>query len=497
MSHQPSSTPPLSAPASRSTALSLVVLMLMLVLAALDQTILSTALALIQRDLPGTLPSAWTFSAYLLAATVVIALYGRMADVHGKKTMLLAIALFFLGSTACATSQSMLQLVLARALQGAGGGGLMTLTMLVVADMVPPQERGRYQALLGAVYGVATMFGPLTGGWLTEHLSWRWAFGLNAPLALAAFAVLASTLRHPSPEPRKPIDHLGALLLTGALSSALLMTQRERLQLPAWLSISTLGVACALSASTFVLWQRHAKYPLVPLSLFARPMYTAAATISLVTGLALYVAVVFMPIYLQTTLHLAPTTAAWHLLPLMAGVTAAAIASGRLLRSRIPARGLGTAASVLVVAGFALLTLAMELTPTQPLALSACLLPLGAGIGLLFPIVTMVSQRTAPVQLIGIATAVPVMLRSLGGAVGVVLLTRLFSTVFHSSTLQQPVSSAEAAHPLQWVWGCTAAVALLGLLACRWLPGTPLEQTQGDAQSRSVPPGKEAAKQFA
>lgn len=417
------------APASRSTALPLGALVLMLVLAALDQTILSTALASIQRDLPGNLPSAWTFSAYLLAATVVIALYGRLADVHGRKpVLLLSIALFLLGSTACAASQSMLQLVLARALQGAGGGGLMTLTMLAVAGMFPPQERGRYQALLGAAYGVATMFGPLVGGWLTEHLSWRWAFGLNAPLALAAFAVLASTLRHHPPGPRAPIDHLGALLLSSALCSALLMTQHERLQLPAWLSVSVLAVACALSGGAFVLRQRHAAHPLVPLALFARPAYAAVAVIGLVTGVALYAAVVFVPLHLQAALNLSPTTAAWHLLPLMAGVTAAAIASGRLLRSRVAARGLGTVASGLVVAGFGLLALAMELAPAQPLAMSACLLPLGAGIGVLLPIVTMVSQRTAPPQLMGIATAVPVMLRSMGGAVGVALLAWLFST---------------------------------------------------------------------
>ncbi len=481
-------TTSITPPTRRSIALTMAALMLMLVLAALDQTILSTALPSIARDLPGTLPPAWTFSAYLLAATVVIALYGRLADVYGRKPMLLlSIGLFLAGSLACALSQSMLQLVLARALQGAGGGGLMTLTMLTVASMFPLQERGRYQSLLGAVYGVATMFGPLTGGWLTEHLSWHWAFGLNVPLALLAFAVLARTLPHQATGPRTPIDHLGALLLTGALCSALLMTQHERLQLPGWLSAAVLGTACVLCTAAFVLRQRRAAHPLVPLSLFSRPVYAAASAIGLVTGVALYAAVVFMPAYLQTALHLAPTTAAWHLLPLMAGVTGAAIASGRLLRARVPARSMGMLASALVVLGFAALAAGMQWAPAQPLVLSLCLLPLGLGIGVLFPIITMVSQRASPAQLMGIATAVPVMLRSLGGAVGVALLTTLFAEMMHTLVAGNPAALAGAGpHALQAVWGCAAAVAVLGVVACRWLPAAPMEQMQMPPAGRAV-----------
>jgi len=170
-------------------------LVLTLVLAALDQTILSTALPVMARELPGHWPLAWVFSAYLLAATVVIALYGRLADVLGRKPMLLlAIGLFLAGSLACGASHDLQQLVLARALQGAGGGGLMTLTMLTLADLFAPEQRARYQGLLGAAYGASTMVGPLLGGALVEHLSWHWAFWLNVPLAGLAWGVLAWAL---------------------------------------------------------------------------------------------------------------------------------------------------------------------------------------------------------------------------------------------------------------------------------------------------------------
>jgi len=446
--------PALPSPTTRPL-LAFAKLVVVLVLAALDQTILSTALPAIAHDLPGTLPLAWVFSAYLLAATVVIALYGRLADVLGRKPMLLlAIALFLLGSLACGASQTLAQLVMARALQGAGGGGLLTLTMLTVASLFPPEQRGRYQSMLGASYGVATMFGPRLGGWLVGHVSWHWAFWINVPLALLAWLVLARTTPR-SPRQAASIDGWGAATLTLALVATLLATQHGKLQLPAWLSLGVLLAVAAKAGAAFVWRQFRAEHPLVPPGLFRHPAYTATAAIGLCSGVAMYAAVVFVPQYLQTMLHLSPTASAWHLLPLMAGITAAAVTSGKLLRAQVAARRLAGVGSALLLLSFVALALSLAWAPASAPLISACLLPAGMGLGLLFPIVTVVSQRSSPPQFMGIATATPVMLRSLGGSLGVALMAGLLGT--------------RMADGLQAVFACASLAALAALLCSRWL----------------------------
>lgn len=480
-----------------SPVLPFAMLVLTLVLAALDQTILSTALPVMARELPGHWPLAWVFSAYLLAATVVIVLYGRLADVLGKKRMLLlAIGLFLVGSLACGASQDLQQLVVARALQGAGGGGLMTLSMLTVPDLFPPERRGRYQGLLGAAYGVSTMFGPLLGGTLVEHLSWHWAFWLNVPLAALAWGVLAWTLpsrqafgdASASREPRARIDWLGAALLTATLVSLLLATQHGQLHLPERLSLWVL-LALGATFTLAFLWRQHrAAHPLLPLSLFAKPAYAAVSFIGFATGVALYAAVVFLPQYLQIGLHLSPTGSAWHLLPLMAGVTVAAVASGKRLRAQAPAASLARTACVLMLLSFGLIVGMLHWLPQAPLALSASLLPLGLGLGLLFPVITVVAQRVSPVQHMGIATAAPVMLRSLGGAAGVALLAALLAhlmskelTATHTLAHADAVTAA-LGHGLQPVFGWAASVVFLALLACGWLaPMRPEAKPGADA----------------
>ena len=411
----------------------------MLVLAALDQTILSTALPAIAQELHGQDRLSGVFSAYLMASTVAIPLYGRLADLRGARPLLLlAITLFGLGSLSCGLAGSMTQLIAARAVQGAGSGGLMTLTLLGVAALVPPQRRAALQSLLGASYGLAVMFGPLFGGVLVEHLSWQWVFFINLPVALAALPVIAKLMPAAAPRERQPVDLLGAVVLTAALRS-----------------------------------------------LFRRPAFAAAAALSASAGVALFSAVVFLPMYLQTVLRLTPTASAWHLFPLTAGITLAAIGSARWLRAHGRLREVALAACALMVLGFTALVLVFHGAPDRASALSACLGPLGMGIGMLFPIITVVSQRAAPPQHLGLATSTPIMLRALGGAVGVSALgamlaqdmaTRLGTTVNPGRAAAQAMgltheayagAFAGAAQPL---YAAVAGISVLALLAAWVLP---------------------------
>jgi len=428
------------------------IFILVLVLAALDQTILATALPSIVSELGGRALLSWVFSAYLLSSTVAIPLYGKLADIHGSKPMLLlAVALFLLGSLACGYSGSMNELIAARGLQGLGGGGLLTLTMLGVADLYPPDQRGRMQGLLGAAYGIAVMFGPLTGGFLVEHLSWHWAFFINVPAALLALVVLATQFKPGPARHRRQLDVLGTALLAGALVCLLLATRREPgidVSTSGWLAAAALALGVA-----FVRTEQRVRDPLLPLSLFGTPAFAAAAAISMLNGVALFAAVVFLPTYLQTALHKSPTASAWHLLPLMAGITLAAMRSGKLLRSNGPVRRLARLSFVLMLLSFSALALLLRWLPGEALALSLCMLPLGAGIGLMFPLVTVVSQYSAPPQFLGIATATPIMVRALGGAVGVSLLGGLLT--------RQMNTGATMAGALQPMFALVALLCLL------------------------------------
>ena len=392
-------------------------LVLMLVLSGLDQTILSTALPGIAATLPGRELAPWVFSAYLMASTAVIPLYGKLADRHGVRSLLrVACALFALGSLACALAADIPTLVAARALQGLGGGGLMTLTMLAVAALYPQAERAQRMGLLGAAYGVSTLVGPLAGGLLLEVAPWQWAFLLNVPGAALALAVLWRSAFVAPPRRAQRLDLAGALLLAAGLVALLLATRRggEGDALAALCAVLLLGLWVAV--------ERRAEDPVVPLALFRRRAFAGAAGLSALSGVALFAGVVFVPLYLQQGLHMGTTTSALHTLPLMLGITVAGRLSGRALRAGQPVRRVAGVATLGLTFGFALLALLLHGAAGHDWALAAALLPVGLGLGLLFPVVTVVAQRSAPAEHIGIATAMPVMLRALGGALGVALL---------------------------------------------------------------------------
>lgn len=439
-------------------------LVLLLALAGLDQTLLSTALPLIAADLHGQGLVSWVFSAYLIASTIVIPLYGKLADRLGPRPLLLTAAgLFVGGSLACALSPSIESLVAARALQGLGGGGLMTLTLLAVTALYTPEERARRQGLLGAAYGVATMIGPLIGGVLVQHLSWRWALALNLPAVLLTLAVLARARFGEAAPRRHALDLGGAALLAAALV-ALLLATRDGLAGTAagW----GLLAGSVWLAAGFAAVERRAADPLIPFALFGRAGFSAAAALSLCSGVALFAAVVFLPLYLQAALHFTPTTSALHLLPLMLCLTVAANLCGRALRRGHSVRALALAGSAAMAAAFVMLAAVLALAPTRGWAFSLAVVPLGLGLGGLFPVLTVVSQRSAEPRHIGIATAMPIMLRALGGAVGVSALGTLLA---HRMALLHGGAGAMA-QGLEPMCLCVAALALLGSALALALP---------------------------
>ncbi len=467
----------------RRTSLTYAMFIVVLVLAALDQTILATALPSISAEFADqSAQLSWVFSAYLIVSTVVIPLYGKLADIHGSKPLLLgAIGLFLIGSVACGFAGSMNQLIIARAIQGVGGGGLMTLTMLGVVDLYPLETRGRYQAMLGASYGISTMFGPLVGGYLVEHLSWHWTFFINVPPALLALAVLVACFRRPAARHPQPVDYLGAALLAGVLVSVLLATRRSSEGGMGGGGIDTgtmwslLSLAAVLAVG-FIVVERRVKHPLLPLSMFGSRAFSAATVVSAGTGIVLFSAVVFLPIYLQTGLGFSPSASAWQLLPVSMGITFAAIASGKMLRAQGRVRTVAVVACVLSALSFALLALLFRFAPERVGLMSVCLFPLGAGIGALFPLITVVAQFNVPPQMIGVGTSTPIMMRTLGGALGVAALGSLLAqgiTDYYSQSgvwtgsIKPDAFAAAFASGIQPVYEIGAVVCLLAAgVAC-------------------------------
>ena len=465
-----------------STSTTFAALVLMLVLSGLDQTILSTALPGIVSALQGRDLAPWVFSAYLLASTAVIPLYGKLADRFGVRPLLLtATAMFVMGSLACAAATDMRALVGARALQGLGGGGLMTLTMLAVAALYPASERPRRMGLLGAAYGISTLVGPLVGGMLLEAASWQWAFLINLPGSLLALVVLSQAPFGAPPPPRHRLDLAGALLLAAALVALLLATRHgaeggdPAVAAPASIFAP---VSAVILLAGWVVVERRAEDPVVPLTLFRIPTFAVAAALSVLSGVALFTAVVFLPLYLQQGLGMGAIRSALHTLPLMLGITVGGQVAGRALRAGLAPRRLAGFAALGLTLGFALLCWTLHRAHTLDWALSGALLPVGLGLGLLFPLVTVLSQRSAPLTHIGTATATPVMLRALGGALGVAFLgeglrqhmARAALAGLHSQTEATQALAAGVGSLCAWA----AGTGVLALLVSRALPAPAL-----------------------
>jgi EmrB/QacA subfamily drug resistance transporter len=401
-------------------------LMLVMLLAALDGTIVATALPTIVQDLGGLEHISWVTSAYLLAQTVATPLYGKLGDLYGRKRVLQsAIVLFLIGSALCGLAQSMPQLIAFRAVQGLGAGGLIVLVQAVIGDIVSPRERGKYQGIFGAVFGLASVAGPLLGGLLVEHATWRWVFYVNLPVGLAALVVIALTLPARQSAARPVIDYLGAGLLATGLTAIVLVTSLGGTTWE-WASAQTyltaaLGVSALLA---FAVAERRARAPIIPPELWRERVFTVAGALSMIVGFALFGAVTFLPLYFQTVDAASPTESGLRLAPMMLGVLVTSIASGQAI-TRIgrykwfPVAGTACMAVALFMLG------SIDLgTGSGTVALY--LLLLGLGLGLTMQVLVLAVQNAVHFGVLGAATSGVTMLRGIGGSFG----TAVFGAIF-------------------------------------------------------------------
>jgi EmrB/QacA subfamily drug resistance transporter len=405
-------------------------LFLALWLAALDQTVVSTALPTMVGDLGGLSYLSWVVTAYLLTSTVAGPLYGKFGDLYGRKIVLqVAIAIFLVGSALCGIAQNMVQLIAFRALEGLGGGGLVVITIAVIGDLIPPRERGRYQGFFGAVFGVATIVGPLVGGFFVDHLSWRWIFYINLPTGILAMAVIAAVLPSRSLRRRHAIDYTGALLLTAALSAIILFTGLCGTVF-AWTSPVMLAIIAAsiAGAVAFVAVELRAREPVLPMHLFANRNFAVASGVGLIVGLSLFGAVTFLPIYLQVVKGVSPTTSGLLLMPMMLGMLVTSVISGRII-SRFGRYKLfpilGTATMTFGLGALSLL--AIESNDWQT-AIDA----LGLGMGMVMQVLIIAVQNSVNYEHLGVATSGTMLFRSLGGALGVALFGAIFANRLHA-----------------------------------------------------------------
>ena len=402
-------------------------LMLVMLMASLDSTIVSTALPTIAGDLGGISKLPWVVTAYLLTSTITTPIAGKLGDMYGRKLVLQsALVVFLIGSALCGLSSSMTELILFRGLQGLGGGALVVGTQAVIGDIVSPRERGRYAGLMGGVFGVSTVVGPLIGGLFVDHLSWNWIFYINLPIGLVTLVVLQVVLHVPSTTAGRSIDYAGIALLATSLTSIVLYTSLGGNTYGWWSTPMILLLALSVvAAAGFVLVERRASEPILPLSLFSNRVFTVASVIGFIVGASLFGSVTYLPLYLQIVKGASPTESGLELLPLMAGVLIASIGSGQVItragRYKIfPIVGTG----LMVVGMFLLARLGAG---TSLFVADVYMFVVGLGLGFVMQVLILAVQNAADYRDLGVATASATLFRSVGGTIGVPIFGAIFT----------------------------------------------------------------------
>jgi EmrB/QacA subfamily drug resistance transporter len=497
-------------------------LVLVMLLAALDSTIVSTALPTIVGELGGLERLAWVVTAYLLAQTVVTPVYGKLGDLYGRKGVLQsAVILFLIGSALCGISRNMPQLIAFRAIQGLGAGGLTVVTQAVVGDLVSPRERGKYQGIFGAVFGGASIAGPLLGGYFTTHLSWRWIFYINIPIGVVALIVLAATLPSHGIRTRRAIDYTGSALLAVVLASLTLLTDLGGTSY-SWSSPTMLALIATtiISLALFLYVERRAAEPVLPLRLFTNRTVAVASAVGFIVGFALFGSVVYLPLFLQIVKEASPTQSGLQMLPLMGGMLFTSIVSGQLISKTGRYK-------IFPIIGTAVMTVGLFLlgrmtASTSLMAASAIMLTLGLGLGMVMQVLVIAVQNAVSYEDLGVATSGATLFRLIGGSLGTAVLGAVFAKrlaanlagALPSGVAGMPISArgmsarelaalppdVHAAYALAFtrsldtVFLVAMGIAAVGFVLTWLMPEQPLRKTVAAAASDA---GAEAAGAFA